>query len=53
MSKQSNPETDVLYHQKIIEEYSKEEEAAKKTADTVTKTNTQKTASAKKYLKEF
>ena len=53
MSKQSNPETDELYHQKIIEEYSREEESAKKTADTVSKSNTKKTTSTKKYLKEL
>lgn len=53
MSKKSNPETDDLYHQKIIEKYSKEEESAKKTAETVTKSNTQKTTSTKKYLKEL
>lgn len=53
MSKKSNPETDDLYHQKIIEKYSKEEESAKKTAETVVKSNTQKSASTKKYLKEL
>lgn len=51
MSKQSNPENDELYHQKIIQQYSKEEEAAKKTSDTVEKTAKQKEASTKSYLK--
>ena len=53
MSIRSNPENDELYHQKIIEEYSKEEESAKKTADTVSKSNTKKSTSTKKYLKEL
>lgn len=52
MSKQSNPENDELYHQKIIQQYSEEEKAAKKTSDTVEKTTKQKETATKKYLKE-
>ncbi len=53
MGKQSNPENDELYHQKIIEQYSEEEKSAKSTADTVEQTSQQKAASTKKYLKEI
>lgn len=51
MARQSNPENDEYYHQKIIEEYSNEEKAAKKTAETVEKTTKQKETATKKYLK--
>lgn len=53
MSKKSNPENDELYHQKIIEQYSKEDEAAKKSAETTEKTAKQKETATKKYLKEL
>ncbi len=51
MSKQSNPENDELYHQKIIEQYSKEEKAAEKSAETVVKTTKKKESATKSYLK--
>ena len=51
MARQSNPENDEYYHQKIIEEYSNEEKAAEKTAETVEKTTKQKETATKKYLK--
>ena len=51
MARFSNPENDEYYHQKIIEQYSNEEKAAQKTAETTEKTLKQKETATKKYLK--